>query len=571
MPLPLHGDMDTKSSDRVFAPTPVRKIICATNVAETALTIPTVRIVIDSGTVRRMRYDHDRSMNVLETASASMSSAEQRRGRAGRVAPGICIRLWHERENTVRARDDLPDIMRVDLSDAMLTLASLGYGDFPWITPPDEARVKEAMDVLVMLGALERKNEAVSLTAIGERMADLPLPPRIARIAVAADGCSAMETIMLWAAIASDDPVTGNDFDPLEHAGTDDLSLIADILSAAAHDDFRSLPRGISRTGAERVWRTFRQLCRTVSPGTKRISPEQALITGFPDRIGARVPGSAVAFDFGSVRANISPKSIVRDADLVIALGITAVRDVSTKHTAYPVVPITSELLPAHELAENRTVSFNEKDGRVTAICETRYRSIVIERKGISPDASAAAVMLAEALLDGKFSVPSWDESVDRFLTRVRCTAAWFPERTLITFTRDELAVILAETFDGCTSVKDIAGRDIISPIRNALSHEERSFVEKMAPESITLANGRMMKISYQEGKPPRARMKLQHLYDVPRTPTAAGGKVRILLEILAPNQRPVQITDDLAGFWENSYKQIRKELAGRYPKHEWR
>lgn len=567
--LPLHGDMDTAHSDRIFAPSNERKIICATNVAETALTIPTVRIVIDSGSVRRMRYDHDRGMNMLETVSASMSSAEQRRGRAGRVAPGICIRLWHERENSVRAQDDEPDIMRVDLSDAMLTLASLGYEDFPWITAPDEARVKEALDVLVMLGALERKN-GLSLTAVGRTMAELPLPPRIARIAVEADGAAERDTILLWAAIASDDPVAGNDLDPLQHSGTGDLALIADIVSRAAHDDFRSLPRGISRTGAERVWRTFRQLCRMVPQGTRTMMPEQALINGFSDRVGARVPGGN-SFNFGTVRATLSPKSIVRDADLVIALGITAVRDVSTKHTAYPVVPITPELLPSRSITEDLLTTFSEKDARVIASRETRYRSIVIERKEIPPDASRAAVLLAEALLEGKFTLSSWDENVDRFLTRVRCVAAWFPERGLLAYSREECAVILAEAFEGCTSVKAAANCDIVSPIRNALSYDDRSFIERMAPEAVTLANGRVMKIMYQEGKPPRARMKLQHLYDVPRTPTVAGGKVRVLLEILAPNQRPVQITDDLAGFWANSYIQIRKELAGRYPKHEWR
>ncbi|MBI4978240.1 MAG: ATP-dependent helicase HrpB [Spirochaetes bacterium] len=580
--IPLHGELEARVQDRAFMKSDVRKIIVATNVAETALTIPGVRIVVDSGLVREARFNSEKNIDILATVSASMSSADQRAGRAGRTAPGVCYRLWNERENAVRPAHAAPEVHRLDLADAVLTLAGLHHDarSFTWLDAPDAGKLDHAFAVLTMLNAVEDKNGTL-LTAKGERMSSLPLPPRIA--AMVDDGRT-HANVILCAAILAEESLINNDFDIGAYTYAEDMSdldVLAEIVRKASQDNSYSVPRGVNNAAVQRVWRSFTHICDIVHADKHLYENDasaviSALLSAFADQVGAAVDGGAVYQLEDNRKATRSPKSIVRAPVVIAPALLSSGTKASLRLTAYPLIPVSPDVLSAYRpqwMTERTQMRYQERERRVMKIRERLWRTTVpVERTTVPATGDAgASAMLAEAFLDGAFTLTHFSEAVLQWIERVRFTARTFPERDILTYTRDELAVVLAEAFDGTSSVREIEHIVLIDHIRNALRYDDIAFVERMAPVHIDLPNGRRLPIIYRADKQPMGSIRLQHLYDVPRTPVVAGGRVKVLLEILAPSRRPVQVTDDLEGFWSNSYISVRKELAGRYPKHEWR
>jgi len=594
---PLYSELPPEEQDLALAPRPGRKVIVATNVAETSITIEGVRYVVDSGLARVSRYDPGRGINVLAMEPISRASADQRAGRAGRLGPGICVRLWPEDEHRHRPPHLTPEIQRTDLAETVLRLRSLGIDDIgglDWLEPPPARNVQEAIELLRELGAI---GDDGRLTSAGDAMARLPMHPRLARMLVEAARRGCLERAALWAALVSEREITvaGRFNASAVAAGPvkSDFLVLEAAMEAASrvrYDAERCVAMGLNAAACRQVDRTRRlYLAAARSAGlhcARRGKSEHpadiadaagCLLAAFPDHLAVRRGGSAVCELSGGRRAQIDPQSLVRDEGLLVAVEIQEV--VSAGHGAKIVLSLVTAVergwfdeMLGGRTAARRIVAWNPSTLSVEARRQLMFGDLVIsESPGGEPDAALAADMLARQVVAGAIRLEKWDDSVQQWIARVRCVRKWFPERNLIFYDEDEQRLIIAEICLGATRYSQIAQRPCLEHVRAALSPEDQRFVERMAPEFIMLPGGRRMRVTYAENAQPRGRARIQDIYGLKRAPTVAGGKVKVLLEILAPNMRPVQVTDDLENFWKNLYPDIRRQLARRYPKHEWR
>jgi ATP-dependent helicase HrpB len=304
------------------------------------------------------------------------------------------------------------------------------------------------------------------------------------------------------------------------------------------------------------------------------------MLAGFGDQVGWRMdaqrPHCAIP---GRRKVSIDASSIQRGAGFVLALEVREGGRGDQVHQSIGMVTPLEEEWVRHAMPgrfETRTeVRYGESLGAPAEFEERLFDGIVVAQV-VRPlrgrEAKAAAhEELAARVASGDLRPASWDEGVDQWIARVRCAAAWFPDRGLIRYDADDLGVLAGEIAQGCARASDLDSRPVLDILRGALSWEEQQFVERMAPPSIALPKGWRMKLEYAEGKPPRGRAKIQDFYDFPGHPCVAGGRVKVVLELLGPNFRPVQVTEDLPGFWERLYPEVKKDLKRRYPRHEWR
>ncbi|MFM7132920.1 MAG: ATP-dependent helicase HrpB [Planctomycetota bacterium] len=587
--LPLHGALPPDEQDRAVAPVDPakrRRIIVATNVAETSLTIDGVRTVIDSGLARVHRYDPLRGLDTLRVEPVSKASAEQRAGRAGRTAPGRAIRLWSLAEHERREAHTAPEVLRIDLASAMLETMSLGVADFarfPWLDPPDIGRIDEATRTLAALGAIG----SGGLTDTGRAMARVPAHPRLARALVEAArlGC-ARRVARVAAALSDRDPAEGVGANAL-------LSLLADgdppsdalvrerLVEAAESGGGRALPREVDRLAVHEAVLVSEQLARSVGARDGADAPtdavDRALVAGFADRIAFKLeaerPHCALA---GRRRVELAKESLVREPGFLVAL---EVRESGPDHdrlvsipVAHPVARRAVEDALPDAFASRTATSWNRETRAVEVAEEELFQGAVVARKARSAKPSPEVeAELAARIASGDIRLEGWEEHCEPWIARVRCVAQWFPERGLLAYSDDDLAVIRAELCAGCVRAREVEAKAAIDAVRGALSWDDIQFVEKMAPAAIALPRGHRMKIEYAAGAPPRGRAKIQDFYGLEETPKVAGGRVPLVVEILGPNFRPLQVTQDLANFWRVLYPEMRNELRRRYPRHEWR
>ena len=607
--VPLHGSMPPDQQDRAVAP-PVRgrrKVIVATNVAETSITIPGVRMVVDAGLARVFRVDPRRGLNVLRAEPISRASADQRAGRAGRTAPGVCVRLWSERDHALRPAAETPEVRRVDLAESMLMVLSMGFGPFeafPWLDPPEGDAVARARDTLRAIGATDGDGR---ITPLGRRIARIPAHPRLARVLVEAASLGVAERAARWCAVAGDrDVVQSGGPAQLVRLTPDgeppsDVGAREELLRRVEASGFRSARHeGVeaSLSACREAAATARELARAAEQGAAAGAAEEpdaaapgfegdsfarvsrAMLAGFGDHVGWRMdahrPHCAIP---GRRKVSIDASSVQRGAGFVLALEVREGGRGDRVHQSIGMVTPLEEAWVRHAMPgrfEARTeVRFDETLGAPAEFEELVFDGIVVGQV-VRPlrgrEARAAAhEELAARVASGELRPASWDEQVEQWIARVRCVAAWFPERGLIRYDAEDLGVLAAEIAQGCARASDLDGRPVLDILRNALAWEEQQFVERMAPSSLALARGWRMKLEYAEGKPPRGRAKIQDFYDFPGHPAVAGGRVKVVLELLGPNFRPVQVTEDLPGFWERLYPEVRKDLKRRYPRHEWR
>lgn len=609
--VPLHGSMPPERQDAAVAPAAPgrRKVIVATNVAETSITIPGVRMVVDSGTARVFRVDPKRGLNALRTEPISRASADQRAGRAGRTAPGTCVRLWSVRDHELRPAAEAPEVRRIDLSEAMLLVLSMGLGpfeEFPWLDAPAEEAVGRAREVLRLVGALDGRGE---LTEVGRRLASIPAHPRLGRVLLEAEALGVTARAARWCALAAErDVVHSGGPAQLVRLTRDgeppsDVGAREELLARVESSGFRSARHeGVEASvGACReVAAASRDLERAVREGARRIGgapgstgpgiapfegdsfarASRALLAGFGDcvawRIDAQRPHCAMT---GRRKVSIDPASVQRGAGFVLALEIREGGRGDQLHQSLAMVTPLEERWVRDAMPGRFTVRtetrFSDALGAAAEFEEVLFDETVIAQV-VRPlrgrDAREAAhAELASRIASGELRPAGWDESVDQWIERVRCVASWFPERGLITYDADDRAVLAAEIAQGCARAADLDSRPVAEILRGALGWEDQQFVERMAPSAIVLPKGWRMKVEYSAGKPPRARAKIQDFYDFAGHPCVAGGRVKVTLELLGPNFRPVQVTDDLPGFWERLYPEVKKELKRRYPRHEWR
>ena len=575
--LPLYGDLPAERQDAVLRPSGQRKVVLATNVAETSITVDGVTAVVDSGSVRRLRFDPATGLDRLELGKISRASADQRAGRAGRQAPGICLRLWPAWEQATLPERETPEIARVDLAGPALQLLAWGEPDlaaFDWFEPPDPAALATATLLLRQLGALDDQG----VTALGRTMARLPVHPRLGRLLVEGQRLGrAREAALLAALLSERDPFPrGPRGAGPRRASRSDL---LDRLDALEAFERRNALEGDLNAGAARyVLRARDQLLELAKrelgadrgAGTED-SLLRALLAAYPDRVARRrEPRSPRGVMVGGRGVRLADESAVLEAPLFLCVDL----DAGTLSEA--LVRKASEVEPAWLSAERLRITidlaFDESRDRVAAWRRTRYEDLIIAEAEIPPpDAAETARVLAAAAAERlDRALPLDDPEVAAFLARVRSLADWIPELDLPRFTDGELRDLLPALAAGRKSLAELRRAPLLEVLQGALSYQQLEALRREAPERLEVPSGSQIRIAYEPGKPPVLAARIQEMFGLAETPRVAAGRIPVLLHLLAPNGRPQQVTHDLRSFWENTYRQVRKELAGRYPRHAW-
>lgn len=590
--LPLFGELSPKEQDRAVSPGDRPKIVVATNVAETSLTIDGVKLVIDSGLARMADFDTRRGINTLTIQKISQSSADQRAGRAGRTAPGVCIRLWSEEDHARRPQQTTPEIHRMDLSEVVLTLKVSGVDDidsFEWFEKPDATGLERARQLLTDLGALDRGSGEV--TKLGRKLSRFPVTPRYARTLVEAARLGRFDEMCEIVAMTQGKPIfqrrkqRGSDLtrtDFVDPADTSDFEPMLRALNSARDFKFdgqRLAPLGIQGGAAREIDRLAKLLRRTRLKSEAFESKDdwigRCLLAGFPDQVARRLNRSNRACEVvGGRRGRLSDESCV-DSELFVAAEITEVegRELNVLLNLNTAVAREQllELFP-DSFHEGASAEWDPRDRRVQALDAIRFRDLTLESKpSREPNEAQAAEILAREVVAGNLVLKKWDRAVEQWIARLSTLANAMPEFELPEFSEEDKLAVIEQICLGALSYKQIKDREVWPELRNFLAPHQLPLLDQMVPTRIQLENGRNARIRYEIGAKPILSARLQHLYDIEKTPSLADGRIPLRIEILAPNQRPVQITEDLPGFWKNSYEQVKKDLKGRYPKHEWR
>jgi ATP-dependent helicase HrpB len=595
----LHGDQPLDAQQRALRAGPRRRVVLSTNVAETALTVEGVTTVIDSGLARVARLDARHGINTLRVVPISRASADQRTGRAGRTAPGRCMRLWTRADHAGRRAHETPEVLRLDLSRTVLELRGWGLGDargLKWLDPPPDASLASAERLLVQLAAVD--SESGALTETGRRMLELPVPPRIARLLVEAERCGIREDGALLAALATERDIC------LEHrafaagdasrwpAGPSDLLLRLDLFEDARRRRFEAaacramrLDPGTVRA-AERTRRQLtRILARSSSPpppletrhrDAEREALLRCILVGFPDRVARRrAAGSAKALMVGGRGIVLSEHSVVRENDLFVAVDVDAApgrRIPEARATLASAIRRTwlRDLFPGavRELTE---IVFDPERERVVERTRELFQDLVLaERVRLDVDPAQAGEVLGAAARQDPARAARLGEPERVLLARLRFLHRWMPElglpENIDTLVADSIASLCA----GRCSFHEIRRNEVASAVLRQLTSAQIGALDREAPLHFSLPGGRSAAVVYEQDKPAAVAARIQELFGLVRTPLLARGRVALVMEILAPNQRPVQITDDLESFWRNTYPEVRKQLRGRYPKHDW-
>jgi len=592
---PLHGSLPPAAQEAAVSSGRRPKIIVSTNVAETSLTIEGVRTVIDAGLAREASFDPRRGIDTLLIRKISRASAEQRAGRAGRTGPGRAFRLWSESEHARREAFDQPEVRRVDLAETVLLLKAAGIAevrDFRWLDAPLEESLVRAESLLHDLGALDAHG---ALTEEGRSMATLPLEPRYARLMLAGveQGCVA-EMAFIAAAVqgegifASKRGGIGRKDFVFDGDGSDFEAEWRAFDSAAAmdFDPRRCAPLGIHGRGAREIAQGFDRLQRLalqrgwpwegVDFAKRREAVGRAMLASFSDRLAVRFGEATLACRVvGKRRGKLDEESAAKKAVAFVAAEITEVegREVIVQlRRATAIDPEWLRELFPEDFRLTDGAAWDDSRRRVVAKKETVFRDLVLESResdhGVNLD--AAAEILAARVLSGELVLKHWDAAVDQWCARLSCLGKWMPELELPGWGEEDRAAAVAQICHGAVAYKDIKERQVWPVLKEWLSAPQRAALDSYAPERITLANGQQPKITYEIGKDPWIALRVKDLFGVWQTPAVANGRAPLLVHILAPNQRPWQMTKDLASFWASGYAQMKKEIAGRYPKHPW-
>jgi ATP-dependent helicase HrpB len=544
---PLYGAMPFAQQRAAIAPDPAtRKVVLATAIAETSLTIEDIRVVIDTGRARRARFDPGSGMSRLVTERVTRAEAEQRRGRAGRVAPGICYRMWTRGEDGGLAPYPPPAIASEDLAGLALDLALWGArdaGDLAFLTPPPEGPFAAAQDLLRQLGALDADG---AITDHGRALARYPLHPRLAHMLAVAGRSAAPLAALL------------SDRDPLRAAGTD----LAARLKAVAHGDARA-----ARGALERIRAEAKRLAK-LTPGDSALNAAQAAALAYPDRIALRRPGDAPRWLLsGGKGAAMDPVDPLAGQRLLVVTDTDGDPTEARIRQAKPISETDLREVFAGDIVWRDSCRWSRREGRVHARRQERLGALVLDDRHW-PDAPPEA--LARAMCDGireiGLSLSPRARALQARTARLRTAGEDLPdlsEAALLATLEDWLAPHLA----GVTTASDWKGFDATAALEALLTWDQRQALDRAAPGYFETPLGRRVPIDYS-GDTPEIAVRLQEMFGTTTHPTVAGVPLRVTL--LSPAQRPVQTTTDLPGFWATSYADVRKDMRGRYPKHPW-
>ena len=589
---PLYGALTPEQQNRAVEQGENPRVIVSTNVAETSLTIEGVRTVIDSGLVRRSGWDPYRGMDTLHLTKISKASAAQRTGRAGRVAPGRCFRLWSEAEQARKADFDPPECFRVDLAGAVLNLAAWGITapeGFRWLDTPDELVMQRAVNLLAALGATEDDG---SLTDVGRRMTAFPLPPRLARLIVAGqdEQCvvelAAIAALMQGEGVAMKGGLNDNLRDSADYTDFQAEWRAVEKAAAAGFDAGACTRWGVSARGAREVWMAYRQLFSIGSRGKFRDVPEpdftaacpavvRAMMESFADHVGVRNGVAANTCRItGGVGGRLAEGSVVFHGEHFVAAEVAELSGKAVETRVGRCTLIDPEELRAvwpERFSGGEEAVFDAVLRRVRLHRRLMYENLVLEDRdrGDAPPELAAPI-LAEKVVDGTLKLVKWDDSVEQWIRRLNGLSVWMPELELPSFSEEDKLVAISLACEGAVGYKDIKEREILPVLRDWLSGWQAKALEDYAPVSITLPNGQHAKVRYGEDSTPVIGLTVQRLFGVAESPRIANGAMTVKVQVLAPSQRPWQVTGSLESFWRNGYGQMKKDLAGRYPRHRW-
>jgi len=589
----LHGDLSAAEQDRALAPADRRKVILSTNVAETSVTLEGVVAVVDSGLARIAGHSAWSGLPTLKVGRVSKASAVQRAGRAGRQRPGRCLRLYTRHDFQTRPDFEAPEVKRVDLAQAALALHGAGVPDlaaFAWFEPPAGAALEAADRLLARLGAL---GEGGALTEVGRRMLRFALHPRQARVLLEAEARGRGADGCILAALLGEREIRldarGGSFEGRARQarvnGPSDLLESLEAFREAGRKGFsaqalRSL--GLDPGAANAVERVRRSLERAVKKSTPLRDDEPdrplliATLAGYPDRVARRrEPNGSELVLCGGGTARLAETSVVRDAPFLVAVDAedrqSGARGATLVRVASRVEPDWLLDLFSDAMKEEVEVVWNEAAERVDSFSRLTYESLVLEEtRQKSPEPERAAALLFERALSKGVRAFAKGEALDPFLARLRFAAGAAPEQALPELGQGELEASLRELCEGRRSFAELYEDDLLRVLGARLGGSQRAALERLAPERVKLASGRSLEVSYEEGKPPWVESRLQDFFGSSTGPAVVGGRVPLVLHLLAPNQRPVQVTTDLAGFWERHYPALRRELGRRYPRHAW-
>jgi ATP-dependent helicase HrpB len=626
--LPLHGDLPPDEQDRAVRPGRRRKVILSTNVAETSVTIEGVVAVVDSGLARVASHSPWSGLPTLEVRKISRASAAQRAGRAGRTGPGRALRLYTRHDHDARAEFDVPEVLREDLSETLLALASFGPLDgFEWFEPPPAASEEAARTLLSRLGALDARG---AVTELGRRMLRVPGHPRQARLLVEAALRGAAEEGAVLAALLGERDLRDRralEGGALPPTGPSDLLELGHVFEEAARARFdpdRLRRMGVNAGAAQAVERARRQLVRvargltptsnpnpnpnpnptstpsstpnpTPNPTPTRTptrtppptSPDDALLAAtlaaYPDRVARRrAPGSDEIVLFGGGSARLDAASVVREAPLLVAVDAEerkgdrrppgAARGPEARVSIASAV--TQELLLdlfPDALRYEDAVAWNAQAERVDASERLLYGDLVLEESRASrADPEKVSALLAEEALARGPRAFAEEGALDRLVARLAFAAQHAPDAGLLAPSEADLGAALRDLCAGRRSFAELREADLPGALLARQDPRARGALERLAPERVTLPGGRTARIHYEAGKPPWVESRLQDFFGMAAGPAVASGRVPLVLHLLAPNQRAVQVTTDLSGFWDRHYPSIRRELMRRYPRHSW-
>ena len=574
----LSGAMPLPEQDRAIAPSAPgeRKVVLATAVAETSLTIEGVRVVIDSGLSRVPRFSPGSGMARLETVRVSRDAAEQRRGRAGRVAAGTCYRLWNEAEQAQLLTRRTPEILEADLASLALELAAAGItepGTLYWLDLPPAGTFAQARELLAALGALDSVGR---ITAHGRRMAGIGLHPRLAHMVLRGSSMGYDLLAVELAALLAERDVLRRE------AAIDDPDLRTriEIVRARNGADDPRADRGRVFQIREESRRLQRELGMRDRENRKNNDTDDIEMTGtlvalaYPDRVALSRDQSRGRFILRNGRgARVSDASALADCE---ALAIADTDGAPTESRVYLGAPIDraiiAELFPEQIIREDR-VAFDDTTGRVKAVTRQRLGALVLdERAQHRPDPAAVASAFADAIRREGIAALPWNDGAQSIRHRLAFAAALdaeWPSVSDITLLA-ELDQWLAPHFAGMTKRSDLTRIHLGDALLARLTWQQRAALDALAPTHIVVPSGSRIAVDYSDPAAPVLAVRLQEMFGAQTTPTVGGGRVPVTLHLLSPAHRPVQVTRDLAGFWRSSYFDVRKDLRGRYPRHPW-
>jgi ATP-dependent helicase HrpB len=591
----LHGELSLQEQHAALTPAQpgMRRVILATNIAESSLTLPGVRAVVDTGLAREPRFDPNSGFTRLETVSISQASADQRAGRAGRLGPGLALRLWPESKRL--DVDRTPEIAQVELSQLALELAAWGSSQLRWLDAPPPGALAQARDLLDALGALDRDGR---IAPLGRRMLDLALHPRLAAMIVRAEAGDIGYASDIAALVEARNPLRGVATDDFrvrlraldawrarDRAAAREIGADAGALAAIAQAGDalrrRASPEGVSgqRSAVSRKSESSPALSARRSPLTADVAASTSagdlLIHAYPDRIARLDSANPRRYQLANGRgARLRDDSALYGDPWLVVVDLRYDERDSLIQSAAPFDPALLERDFAERFASERVVRWNRETRSVDAFLQRRFDAIVLDRRSVPPRAEDAVPALIAAVRElGLGSLP-WSDHARELRTRVEALRVWEPELGLPDFSDAALLATLDEWLapylDGKRKLDALSAAELSEALFSRLDYTMRTTLDAHAPATIRVPSGMERRIAYAAGEPPVLAVKLQELFGLADTPRIGGGRIPLTLHLLSPAGRPIQVTQDLRSFWERTYPEVKKELKGRYPKHPW-